>query len=90
VQQALGASMLWFKRSDLESKVEPGAVFRRQAEEKNLVETASVLKVKADAFGIPHVHYNLVYKRPYEIIADGPRVLAMDSFCKRYRERISA
>ncbi len=82
--------MLWFKRGDLESKIEPGAIFRRQAEEKNLVETASVLKVKADAFGIPHVHYNIVYKRPHETIADGPRVLAMESFRKRYRERIPA
>ena len=61
--------MLWFKRSDLEAKIEPGATFRRQAEEKNLVETASVLKVKADAFGIPHVHYNIMYKRPHETIA---------------------
>ncbi|MEO8559455.1 MAG: hypothetical protein ABI439_10360 [Rhodospirillales bacterium] len=82
--------MLWFKRSDLDAKVEPGAVFRRQADEKNLVETASVFKVKADAFGIPHVHYNIMYRRPHETIADGPRVLALESFRKRYRERIAA
>lgn len=82
--------MLWFKRHEHDVKIEAGAIFRREAEEKNLVETASVLKVKADVFGIPHVHYNIVYKRPHETIADGPRVLALDSFRKRYRERIPA
>ena len=82
--------MLWFKRSDHDAKIEPGAIFQRQAEEKNLVETASVLKVKADPYGIPHVHYNIVYQRPYETIADGPRVLALESFRKRYRERLPA
>lgn len=81
---------MWFKRSEFEPRIEPGAVFRREAEENSLIETASVLKVKSDVFGIPHVHYNIVYRRPYETIADGPRVLALDIFRKRYRERVSA
>ena len=79
---------MWFRRSESAASVEPGSVFRRQSEERNLVETASVLKVKADSFGIPHVHYNIVYQRPHETIADGPRVLALETFRKRYRDRI--
>jgi len=80
--------VMWFRRSETAASVEPGSVFRRESEERNLVETASVLKVKADTFGIPHVHYNIVYQRPHETIADGPRVLALETFRKRYRDRI--
>ena len=79
---------MWFRRSENELSVEPGSVFRRDSDDRNLVETASVLKVKADCFGIPHVHYNIVYQRPHETIADGPRVLALETFRKRYRQRI--
>jgi hypothetical protein len=79
---------MWFRRSEVASSVEPGSVFRRDSDERNLVETASVLKVKADSFGIPHVHYNICYQRPHETIADGPRILSLDTFRKRYRQRI--
>lgn len=79
---------MWFRRSESAATVEPGSVFRRDGDERNLVETASVLKVKPDSFGIPHVHYNIVYQRPHETIADGPRILSLETFCKRYRQRV--
>jgi hypothetical protein len=85
--ESLGVVM-WFRRSESVSTIEAGSVFRRDGEERNLVETASVLKVKADSFGIPHVHYNICYQRPHETIADGPRILSLDTFRKRYRLRV--
>lgn len=80
---------MWFRRENV-SSIEAGAVYSRPSEEQDLIETASVLKVKTDIFGIPHVHYNILYRCPHEIYADGPRVLALTTFRKRYRRRVDA
>lgn len=79
-----------FRRHEDAEAIEPGRVFRRIAEEGMLSETASVLKVKPDARGIPHVHYTIQYERPHERIVDGPRVLALSTFRKRYCDGLTA
>jgi len=79
-----------FNRKDLAQAIQPGTVFRRRGRKDHCIETASVLRVKPDPSGIPHVHFNLVYRRMDEVVADGPRVLALETFAKLYSERVTA
>ncbi|HEY4134476.1 MAG TPA: hypothetical protein VGO34_04620 [Alphaproteobacteria bacterium] len=54
------------------------------------VETAQVLSLYKDTFGIPHVRYQVMFGRidgvPHH---DGPRMLSVDAFIQQYRERIA-
>lgn len=80
----------FFKRGDRLEYVKPGAKFRHVHADRT-VETASVLGVYADGFGIPHVRYKVVMKRPYvEGYEDGPRSLALRTFFEHFEERAGA
>lgn len=82
---------MFFRRIDIQEIVKAGATFRRERPD-HTVETAKVLSVASDTFGIPHVRYELVFEKPSMCsrIVDGPRVLALSTFADTYRECISS
>ena len=53
-----------------------------------MVETAEVLSVGTDSYGIPHVRFSLTFQRPdRNVFNEGPRMLALKTFAERYTER---
>ncbi len=76
-----------FKR-DEEPAIERGCIYRRVRADRT-VETAKVLGLHNDSFGIPHVRYQVMFGRvdglPHR---DGPRTLSVASFMQQYRERV--
>jgi len=66
--------------------VQTGGLFARK-HSHNLTETARVLSVGDDQFGIPHVKYEVKFERPTENgrVFEGPRVLALSVFADNYR-----
>jgi hypothetical protein len=76
-----------FKREE-EPAIEKGCIYRRVRADRT-VETAKVLGLHQDSFGIPHVRYQVMFGRvdglPHR---DGPRTLSVTSFMQQYRERV--
>jgi hypothetical protein len=76
-----------FKREE-EPAIEKGCIYRRVRADRT-VETAKVLGLHHDSFGIPHVRYQVMFGRvdglPHR---DGPRTLSVTSFMQQYRERV--
>ena len=69
---------------DLEN-VQPGTTFQ-MVHDDNMVETAEVLAVREDIYGIPHVQYHVRFRRPHRTVFDGgARMLALAAFTDRYR-----
>lgn len=81
---------MFFRRINDQDIVKAGATFRRERAD-HTVETAKVLSVDSDSFGIPHVRYELVFEKPSMSarIVDGPRVLALEAFADAYPECVS-
>lgn len=80
---------MFFKRGASLEYITAGSTFRRT--EAHVVETAEVLSVSTDSFGIPHVRYNVSFQRPARpATSEGQRVLALKSFAERYTERCAA
>jgi len=81
----IGLKGISWRRSRREVSV--GAEFRR-VRRNNTIETAKVLSLVEDSFGIPHVKYALTLKSlktaPY---TDGPRLLALKAFERAYPDR---
>ncbi len=69
--------------------VKPGSSYRRSRGD-HFTETATVLDLRSDSLGIPHVRFAVAFDRPsagrYE---GGLRILALRSFIDVYRERVS-
>lgn len=82
---------MFFRRFNDQDVVKAGATFRRERPD-HTVETAKVISVDPDSFGIPHVRYELVFEKPSmpSRIVDGPRVLALEAFADTYRECVSS
>jgi hypothetical protein len=84
-------SAFWFGRSSRriqESEIRPGNRYRRQLG-SHVAATATVLELRSDLLGIPHVHFAITVDssamgRP-EV---DTRVLALQSFIETYRERV--
>ena len=79
---------MWTKvfkqRSDQET-IQAGAVYRRIRRD-NTVETATVLSIREDSMGIPHVRYRVSFGRAdRHIFEEGPRVLSLACFKEQYR-----
>jgi len=56
-----------------------------------VVETARVLAIRQDAFGIPHVRYMVRYeRRAQKVLEDGPRILSLAAFASHYHEPATA
>ena len=72
------------KTNDIE-KVCEGALFQK-THSNNLIETARILSVSNDQFGIPHVKYEVKFERPTDRgnNFEGPRVLALSVFADSY------
>jgi hypothetical protein len=65
-----------------------GMVFRRMKADRS-VETAQVLSVILDGLRIPHVRYEVAFRRPGHggVINEGPRTLALSAFAAAYMDR---
>ncbi len=78
----------FFCRAGKETRfLKAGTEFTRNRKDK-MVETARVLAVSSDSFGIPHIRYELEIKRPSapSKFFDGPRVLALSTFLETYQQ----
>lgn len=77
---------LWAPRPR-DAEVKPGhRYFRRRRD--NVTELATVMDLKADAFGIPHVRFALVFEKPsIGRVEAGLRMLALNAFVDVYRQR---
>jgi hypothetical protein len=83
-------SSFLFKRGSQLEYVRPGSTFRRVHDDM-MVETARVLSVGTDPYGIPHVRFQVSFSRTDRNQFDGgARMLALKSFAEQYRERVSA
>ena len=68
--------------------VKPGYSFRR--EHRDWRESVTVLELKTDPAGIPHVRFTLTIERRLSERAEHAfKVLALDSFRETYRERVA-
>ncbi len=68
--------------------IQTGCVYRR-IRANNAVETATVLGIHDDPFGIPHVRYKLTIGRSdRSLFWNCKRVLALQSFAELYNELI--
>lgn len=80
----------FFRRGKEVQYLKAGAKFRR-LRDKSTEETAKVLSVSTDGFGIPHVRYEIEIGKlgAQTRFKDGPRVLALQSFIGAYREMVT-
>jgi hypothetical protein len=77
---------MFFKRGASLEYITAGSTFRRT--DAHVIETAEVLSVSTDTYGIPHVRFNISFQRPTRSVThEGQRVLALKSFAERYSER---
>lgn len=76
-------------RGGTPTDIQPGNRFCRRRRD-NVTETATVLDLRPDPFGIPHVHFTLAFEQPsLGCTNEGLRVLALQSFVDAYRERVA-
>jgi hypothetical protein len=85
-------SVDWFGRSSRRieaQKLRPGNRYRRQLE-SGLAATATVLDLRSDLAGIPHVHFSVTIEGSATRLSSGEtRVLALPTFLDAYRERVT-
>lgn len=75
-----------FKRD--EPAIEKGCVYRHVRMD-HTIETAKVISLYKDSFGIPHVRYQVVFGRVDGVPRhDGQRMLSVDAFIQQYGDRI--
>ncbi len=68
--------------------VKAGDRFCRRRRDK-VLETASVMELRPDPLGIPHVHFRLTFEEPaIGRVEGGKRVLALNSFVEAYHQRL--
>jgi len=69
-------------------EVRPGESFRRR-QETPLVETATVLGVREDLVGIPHVRFKIAIEcSDANCFEEASRILAMEAFLEAYPEHV--
>ena len=79
---------MFFKRGRKFEYIRAGSTFRK-VHDDTMVETATILSVATDSFGIPHVQFQVTFRRPNRNFFDGgARMLALKAFAKHYKERI--
>ncbi len=79
-----------FRRGNGVENVQPGLTFQR-IHADDMIETAKVLSVADDPYGIPHVKFLVSFRRPNRNIYDeGNRMLALKAFADRYRDQVPA
>ena len=78
-----------FRRGHLEA-VQPGRQFRPLVAGL-MVSTARVLTIGPDAYGIPHVHFEITMGAPSgRNLVHETRVLSLESFAQLYPQEIAA
>ena len=83
-------SMLFRRGAKVADDVQPGSTFQR-IHADDLIETAKVLSIAEDPYGIPHVKFLVSFRRPNRNTFDeGNRMLALKTFSDRYKERVPA
>ncbi len=71
----------------LEPEVAPGHCYSR-CRRDNVTERATVMELRADAHGIPHVRFALAFEKPsIGRVEGGLRMLALRAFVAVYRQR---
>ena len=83
-------SASWFTRSHRRqaADIRPGNRYRRRLG-KCLAATATVLELRPDLVGIPHVQFAVTVDGSVTRLSEGEtRVLAVQSFLDTYRERL--
>ena len=60
----------------------------RHSRHDHVVETATVVSLRSDAFGIPHVRFTICFQLPSGRITETERSLSLSSFVGRYREQL--
>jgi hypothetical protein len=87
----LRMSASWFTRSHRRqaADIRPGNRYRRRLG-KCLAATATVLELRPDLVGIPHVQFAVTVDGSSARLSEGDtRVLALQSFLDTYRERLA-
>jgi hypothetical protein len=80
-------SLLGPKREPVD--VKSGDRFCRRRRDK-VMELATVMDLRPDPLGIPHVHFKLTFeKTAIGQVEGGKRVLALDSFVEAYHQRFA-
>ena len=86
-------SVGWFGRSSCRidtNELKPGNRYRRRLSSGGLAATATVLALRSDFAGIPHVHFSVTIDGSATCLSEGEtRVLALASFLDAYRERLA-
>ena len=83
------ALSMFIKRGRKVELVKCGSLFHRSNADKS-VETARVIGMRTDSYGIPHVRYEVSVARrqiPTSYF-EGPRTMALETFTDTYRERL--
>jgi hypothetical protein len=84
-------SAFWFTRSSHRRQatdIRPGNRYRRRLG-RCLAATATVLELRSDLVGIPHVEFAVTVDGSVARLSEGDtRVLALQSFLDTYRERL--
>src|SRR5215472_12837980 len=79
----------WSSHRKQANDVRPGNRYRRQLS-KCLAATATVLELRSDLVGIPHVQFAVTVDGSAARLSEGDtRVLALQSFLETYRERLA-
>ncbi len=81
---------LFIKRGRRIEFVKSGSLFHRTRDNTS-VETARIIGMRTDTFGIAHVRYEVSIARRHIASSyyEGPRTLALAAFTETYRERLS-
>ena len=69
------------------NELKPGDRYSR-ALGNRFLEIATVLELRADLVGIPHVRFTVAFEHPHAIrIDEGPRILALTRFVGEYHKQ---
>lgn len=80
----------WRGSRSVPHKMKPGDRYCRILGHQHL-ETATVLDLRQDLVGIPHVHFSVAYERSdADWLDGGPRTLALSRFVDEYRRQAAA
>ena len=71
-------------------EIRPGETFRRR-QESQLFETATVLGLREDLLGIPHVQFKIAIEcSDANYFEEASRLLAVDAFLDTYPEHVAS
>ena len=68
--------------------VRPGARFRRLTGDET-IETAEILAVYTDPYGVPHFRFDVLFEGPdWPTVREGPQVLSVKTFLALFQVRV--